>query len=121
MSLFPEIGTAIKRAEARVDAFPTALFHGFNAVRPRKSYEKSHVYPISIQDAFKPVEDGEDVFRWEQVRDTKAPLRLYAHIPWCEVKCSFCRYIIDRRDPTADLVAPYFAAMSRIPRPSTPH
>jgi len=45
--------------------------------------------------------------------DEDVPVGLYVHIPFCEVKCSYCHFAIDPRRPGADRQERYLQAVLR--------
>jgi oxygen-independent coproporphyrinogen-3 oxidase len=69
----------------------------------RNHHVSNTAYPIAHQTTWKPYrvarERQEDVIAdsWRGVSD----LCLYAHVPFCEVRCAFCEYTVVGRDESA--------------------
>lgn len=101
----------INKAKERVESFPVGLFRTMETARPERTYEKGHVFPISIPDRFK--EADERVIDWKAIGEIQNPLRLYVHIPWCKSKCLFCFYESDLGVPSEDSVDTYLSAIGR--------
>lgn len=101
----------IDRASMRVESFPAELLKSMETARPEKTYEKGHVFPISIPDRFK--EADERIVDWRTVGEIQNLLRLYVHIPWCKSKCLFCFYESDLGVPSEDSVDTYLSALGK--------
>ncbi|MFJ9554738.1 STM4012 family radical SAM protein [Nocardiopsis sp. NPDC101807] len=72
---------------------------------------RSYVYAYPHKSAYRPFEDRPplaDLWRDEDV----SALSLYAHIPFCEMRCGFCN-LFTRSTPPAEQVTAYLDAMER--------
>ncbi len=73
----------------------------------RNHHVSNTAYPIAHETTWRPYRvprpDDEIVARaaWQGVSD----LSLYVHVPFCEVRCSFCEYTVTGRDEHADATA----------------
>lgn len=101
----------INRAKNRIESFPKELVETMRNARPERTYEKGHVFPISIPDRFG--EADETILNWDAVSSISNPLRLYVHIPWCKSKCTFCFYESDIKVPNDEAVEKYIDALTK--------
>ena len=72
---------------------------------------RSYVYAYPHKTAYRPFEDRPhlaDLWRGEDV----GALSLYAHIPFCEMRCGFCN-LFTRSTPPAEQVTAYLDALER--------
>jgi oxygen-independent coproporphyrinogen-3 oxidase len=79
-------------------------------VRPDSPYQ-SYVYAYPHKSAYRPFDDPPalaDLWRDEDV----SALSLYAHIPFCEMRCGFCN-LFTRSTPPAEQVSAYLDALER--------
>ena len=79
-------------------------------VRPDSPY-RSYVYAYPHKTAYRPFEERPrlaDLWRDEEI----GALSLYAHIPFCEMRCGFCN-LFTRSTPPAEQVTAYLDAMER--------
>ncbi len=102
---------AIEGAKERVEKFPKLLMRTMELARPERTYEKGHVFPISVPDRFKPAD--ELAVDWKLVGDISLPLRIYVHIPWCRSKCTFCFYESSMGQPSDGAVNTYLDAIEK--------
>jgi oxygen-independent coproporphyrinogen-3 oxidase len=95
----------------RIESFKPELLRAMETARPERTYEKGHVFPISIPDRFK--EADERIIDWRTVGEIQNPLRLYVHIPWCKSRCLFCFYESNLGIPSEDSVDTYLLALGK--------
>lgn len=68
----------------------------------------SYVYTYPPKGAYRSLREGHHIE--ESWRDVRGPLALYIHVPFCDIKCSFCRLFQSTRH-TDDLRSQYVEAL----------
>lgn len=101
----------IQKAIERVESFPTDLLRSMEGARPERTYEKGHVFPISVPERFGPAD--ESIIDWKTVASIDDPLRLYVHIPWCKSRCTFCFYESNMGQPSKETVTQYLDSIEK--------
>lgn len=78
------------------------------APRPYQSY----VYAYPHKTAYRPLDEGRPALRDLWAAEPKDALSLYAHIPFCEVRCGFCN-LFTRIGAPGELTGRYLDALDR--------
>lgn len=80
----------IQRSKNRIDQFDINFLKKLYIQKPEKTTEVAHGYPVSVLDTFSTEVQDVDI-PFETVVDMQES-SVYIQIPWCRLRCIYCRY-----------------------------
>ncbi len=100
----------IQNALKKVERFPAPLLSMLFGAKPKITMEKAHTFPASIMHTFPKITASDIAFKHIPKNQ---PAHIYIQIPWCKIRCLYCRYPSIIKKPNKVEVQKYFIYLEK--------